>query len=168
MAQPGGPVQSLDYQPTPSGSASPHRIKACRHALGNGVGFLALSLLLGAGVSNTLGALSRPVVAPYAFLTVVCFSLNAMAYCVCGMLYILASVKIRRPNNFWEKTFLATCGAHLGAAAVLLALIVMLTNDGRERFFSILGMLTVFFNFAAILALVHMFTLALYTHLRCS
>lgn len=168
MTQPPLTPSPVDYQTPDSGPPSPHRQKAYRHALGNGVGFVALSLFLGAGATSTTGALSRIPVSPFAFLTITCFCLNAMTDFICGILYIIASFKIRRPNAFWEKTFFVTCALHLAIVLVLLLLIIVLTNDGRERYFELMGMLTAFFNLCAIIVLGHLLLLAIYTRWRCS
>ena len=165
MAQPSPPPPTLEYRTPRGGSPSPHRPKAVRHALGNGVGCVALSLPLGAAASIAIGSFLRNPLVFNVIWTTAALTLNALAYLGCGILYIIVSGKIRQPDALWEKTFLVTCAVHIGI--VLLTLLAFYTLDARNRNLEAPVIISFSINILAIFVLGHMFILALYTRLRC-
>jgi hypothetical protein len=171
MTQPPPGPPSLDYRIPRSRPPSPTRQKAFRHALGNGVACVVLGLLLGAMDAQDIASFSRNHIVFNAIWTIAILNLNAMAFLFGGIIYIIASVRIRQPNVLWERTLCVTCAIHIGIVILMYVAIftidAIFTFDARNRYLEGSVVIAYILNFPAIVVLMHMLLLALYTRWRC-
>src|SRR4051812_23409216 len=119
MMQP--PPESLEYRTPASDAPARHRQKARRHALGNGVASVAIGLFFGACVASYFGPIvMRGPVTTLLLIKMATFSFYAMGYVVGGVLYIVASVMVKKCNHRWERTLILVCATPLGVVLVTL------------------------------------------------
>jgi hypothetical protein len=163
MKQPPPPI--LEYRKPSGGSPAPHRPKAVRHALGAGVVCALLSSIYGTATLGYIQNVARGPLPPNTILTLGVAALNALAFLFCGILYIVASYRIRVPNGFWERILVITCGSHF--LVVLLMIVCGYWVNERRTTLDATALLTFCINVPMLLVLGHLFLLACYTRWRC-
>ena len=162
MTQPPPPPLTLEYQTPPSGPPSPTRKKVSLHARGNGTGCVVLSLCFGASFTGVAGLLSRNPFNLLALVICAVVGLYAMAYFACGIIYIIASVMIRKPNVLWERILVLTSSIHI--VIVLLMLLVSLMSAGIQNRVDALMILGFLIDLVIIIALAQMIQLVRKVH----
>ena len=114
MTQPPPEPPFLEYRTPRGGPPFQTRNKASRHARGNGIGCVVMSLCCGPTVSSRMESLLQNPQALLTMLGYVIVCLYILSFLVCGVLYIIAGDKIRRPNVMWEKILVVSSWIHIG------------------------------------------------------
>ena len=145
----------LDYRAPQSHETPPLRKKASRQARGNGTGCIVLGLCIGAATSSLVARLSAirgpaPITIAYV-LVMLLLAVYTLMYLVCGVIYLIASFKIKQPNETWERILTITAACHI--CVVMAMLVVSVLMNGATSNISPVTILGFVINLAIIISL---------------